>query len=187
VLGGSFEHYGIAIATTIDHSRIHGCGRLPRTNHDHGIYVEGSVGARITNNVIIDNADWGVHLYPEADRSYIANNVIAQNGGGIIVAGERAHGEYTADHTSDRNVIVKNVIAFNAGHNLETFWAGPVGSENAARQNCLWSAGRGNYGELRGLTVQSTISADPRFVARDRGVYRMASGSRCRAAGAGVR
>ena len=58
--------YGRAYRTVIQGNRIHNCGELPATNLDHGIYVEHSTGARIVDNVIYDNADRGVQLYPDA-------------------------------------------------------------------------------------------------------------------------
>ena len=66
----------------------------PVTGHDHGIYVEGANGVRITNNLIYDNADYGIHLYPDAEGTYVARNVIDGNGGGVIFAGEDSGGEY---------------------------------------------------------------------------------------------
>src|SRR4029079_9905723 len=103
ILGGAFPRYGLAVDPVVEGNRIHDCGRLPRTNHDHGIYVEGTRGARITGNLIYGNADYGVHLYPDADRSLIARNVIEGNGGGVMVAGVAA-GEYPRAYTSDDNV-----------------------------------------------------------------------------------
>ena len=74
--------YGRARGTVIERNRIHNCGQLPPTNHHHGIYVEASDGARITDNWIYDNADRGVQLFPDAQGTYIARNVIDGNGQG---------------------------------------------------------------------------------------------------------
>jgi len=54
LLGADFESGSAwrARNVVIDHNRIHDCGRLPATGHDHGIYVEGANGVRITNNLI---------------------------------------------------------------------------------------------------------------------------------------
>ena len=70
------DEYGRARRTVIERNRIHDCGELPPTNHHHGIYVEASDGARITDNWIYDNADRGVQLFPDAQRTYVARNVI---------------------------------------------------------------------------------------------------------------
>ena len=68
----------------IERNRIHNCGQLPPTNHHHGIYVEASDGARITDNWIYDNADRGIQLFPDAQGTYVARNVIDGNGQGVI-------------------------------------------------------------------------------------------------------
>jgi len=188
IVGGDFADYGLAYGTVIASNRIHDCGRLPRTNHDHGIYVEGSRGARIVRNVIYDNADWGVHLYPEADRTYVAHNIIDGNGGGIIVAGEKAGEEYTQAHSSDHNLIELNVITNSStAHNLETWWGGPVGVENQARRNCVWNGRGGNVGDHEGLTISGTVVAEPGYVNRRAGKYRLRANSACRRLGAGPR
>ena len=45
---GSDGGWGTAVDVVIDDNRIHDCGRLPATNHDHGIYVESTRDAVIT-------------------------------------------------------------------------------------------------------------------------------------------
>ena len=84
----------------IERNRIHNCGELPATNHHHGIYVEASDGARITDNWIYDNADRGVQLFPDAQGTYVARNVIDGNGQGIIFSRKSAN-----------NVVEHNVIS----------------------------------------------------------------------------
>lgn len=187
-VGGAFSQYGLAFRTVIAANRIHHCGRLPRTGHDHGIYLEGSRGARVVENLIYRNADWGVHLYPEADASYVARNIIDRNGGGIIIAGEEAGGEYDEDHASDRNLIELNVIANSAVRpNVEAWWGGPVGIGNVVRKNCLWNARTRNVGDLEGVRVAGTVVADPRFRNARSGDYRLRADSLCRRLGAGPR
>jgi parallel beta-helix repeat protein len=185
-VGGEFAKFGLAYGTVIAANRIHDCGRLPRTNHDHGIYLEGSRGARVVRNLIYRNADWGVHLYPEADRSYIAHNVIDGNGGGIIVAGEEAGGEYAEPHSSDRNLIELNVITNSTAlQNIVSWWGGPVGVGNLARRNCMWRSKGENVGDHEGLTLRANVVASPGFVNRRAAKYRMRASSRCRRLGAG--
>ena len=64
-MAGAF-HWATVVASqdTITGNRIHDCGRLPSTNYDHAIYVENTVGLKITDNVIYKNADRAVQLYP---------------------------------------------------------------------------------------------------------------------------
>jgi parallel beta-helix repeat protein len=159
IIGGSFEDYGIAHDTRLLHNRIHGCGRRPPTGHDHGIYVEGAVGAVIRGNIIRDNADWGIQLYPYAIGSSITGNVIAANGGGVIFAGESARGEYSRGYASSHNRVAGNVItgARRLG-NVDVYWGGPVGTGNVLEDNCL---GGGGARSRRGLKARSNVGGDP--------------------------
>ena len=63
ILGSS---WGRADRAVISRNRIHDCGRLPATNLDHGIYIALSKGSVIKDNLIYDNADRGIQLYPAA-------------------------------------------------------------------------------------------------------------------------
>ena len=75
----------------IEHNRIHDCGVLPATNLDHGIYVAEADHTVIRRNLIYDNADRGVQLYPDADGTVVTGNVIDGNGEGVIFGGD-SHG-----------------------------------------------------------------------------------------------
>lgn len=177
VLGGSFSSYGRAVNPVIEHNRIHNCGRLPATNHDHGIYVEGSDGARILNNVIYDNADWGVHLYPDADTSYIANNVIDGNGKGMIFASQKS----SKDHSSDGNIFEFNIVSNSTtGRNVEAWWGGRTGIGNIVRSNCLWDNGRSGLDTSGGGFVAfSNVTEDPIYTDRAQKDFRLNDGSPC--------
>ncbi len=170
---------GVAEGIVIDGNRIHGCGRLPATGFDHGIYLNSTRNVRITNNYIYDNADYGIHLYPNAQGSFIANNVIDGNGRGVTFSGE-------GSTASSNNVVVNNIISNSKNTtNLESYWGGPVGSGNRAEGNCLWNGARGNIGTQRGFTVSGSVVADPMFVNRAAGNFALRSGSRCSGKGPG--
>jgi parallel beta-helix repeat protein len=169
LLGPGFENASDrAVDPVVEGNRIHDCGRLPATGHDHGIYVEGTSNARIAHNLIYDNADYGIHLYPDADASYIANNVVDGNGGGLIFAGERAGGEYSGGHSSDNNVVENNIFSNNTRrNNIESWWGGPVGTGNVARLNCIWNGFPGNVdGSEGGFINVGNLIADPLYVNR---------------------
>ena len=72
----------------IRRNRIHDCGELPSTNKNHGIYVSEAKRTMIRDNWIYDNADRGIQLYHDADRSRVIGNVIYHNGDGIVINGE---------------------------------------------------------------------------------------------------
>jgi parallel beta helix pectate lyase-like protein len=163
---GSIE-WGRAVGTVIERNRIHDCGELPPTNHHHGIYVEASRGARITENWIYDNADRGVQLFPDAQRSYVARNVIDGNGEGIVFS-----------RRSARNVVEKNVISNPVvRYNVEDFEL--TGAGNVARGNCLWS---GRHPDRAGVQpditvpVLESVVSEPAYADRGAKDFRIAGG-----------
>jgi parallel beta-helix repeat protein len=183
-IGGAFEDYGRAVGTLIARNRIYRCGRLPATNHDHGIYVEGARGTRIVNNYIYENADWGIHLYPDAQGSRIVHNTLWGNGRGLIFAGESSGGEYRNSYASNNNYAAYNIIANSRrGYNVESYWGGPIGTGNLATRNCLWRGALGNIGPTIGFRATYNRVAPPRFVSASTGNFRLLSTSGCKGEG----
>ena len=170
------DEFGRAVRTTIEFNRIHNCGILPAKNHDHGIYVEASDGARIVDNWIVDNADRGVQLFPDAQDTYVARNVIDRNGQGVIFSRE------SAGNLVEHNVISNSRLRWN----LEDWEL--TGTVNIARRNCVWSSRPGDFGRGGGIqpggdfTALNNLVGDPGFVDRDVGNYRLRLGSPCLAA-----
>jgi hypothetical protein len=167
---GSRE-WGRARGTVLDGNRIHNCGQLPPSNHHHGVYAEATDNARIINNWIYDNADRGIQLFPDAQRSYIAHNIIDGNGQGVVFS-----------RTSANNVVEYNVISNPVvRYNLEDFEL--TGTGNVARRNCLWSTRHaGNPGGLQGEFVVPAIEniiVDPDYVNRAAKDFRLLPGSPC--------
>ena len=180
-IGGGFEHWGIAYSVSLLQNRIHGCGRLPATNHDHGVYVEGSVGAVIVGNLIYDNADRGIQFYPNAQGSVVTNNVINGNGEGVSFGSESAGGEYHSAYASSGNVVARNIISNSRErHNVESWWGGPVGVANIAKDNCLWNGAQGNVDDSAGgFLAIANVVAKPDFVNAARGDFSLRPGSPC--------
>ena len=164
------DAYGRARDTVIERNRIHNCGELPATNHHHGIYVEASDRARITDNWIYDNADRGVQLFPDAQETYIARNVIDGNGQGIIFSRE------SAGNLAENNVISNPVLRYN----IEAWEL--TGAGNVARRNCVWSTRHeDNAGIQPGLgvaTVENRV-IEPRFLDRAGKDFRLRGDSPC--------
>jgi parallel beta-helix repeat protein len=151
----------IPSGVVISENRIHGCGLMPPQNHDHGIYVASARNLVIRDNLIYDNADRGIQLYPNAQRTRVIGNVIDGNGEGVIF-GSRTN------HTLVKNNIISNSLI---RHNVES--SGSMASQNVVRDNCLWSA-RGDYyggeppksGVLQGtpgFVLGPNVIADPEF------------------------
>jgi nitrous oxidase accessory protein NosD len=130
--------YGTARNVTIRRNRIHDCGRLPPTNHDHGIYVGMARDTRIVRNRIYANADYGVHMYPDAQRTYVARNVIDRNGEGVLFGG-------TIEVAPRDNLVEHNVITNSRRrYNVESHFVpgGPIGQRNVVRENCIGGGAR---------------------------------------------
>jgi hypothetical protein len=184
-VGGGFERWGIARGVALLWDRIHDCGRLPATNHDHGVYVEGAIGTVISDSLIYDNADRGIQLFPNAQRSVVTNNVIDGNGEGIIFSSESAGGQYSSAYASNDNLVARNVISNSRVRaNIEAWWGGPVGIGNVAKSNCLWNGAQGNLDvSAGGVVAIANVVANPGFVDRGAKDFQLKSGSPCAAMG----
>jgi parallel beta-helix repeat protein len=174
------QEWGRADNTRIELNRIHDCGRLPATNHDHGIYVGIASNTLIRGNWIYDNADYGIQLYPSAQNTRVVGNVIDGNGEGITFSGE--HGL-----TSNGNVVEGNVIANSKVRNNVESWyprGNPIGRGNVVRNNCVkggrYDYGNGGIGEQIGFRVEGTIRTRATYANRGAGDFRLAAGSACR-------
>ena len=172
---GSDGGWGTAVDVVIDNNRIHDCGRLPATNHDHGIYVESTRNAVITNNYIYDNADRGIQLYPDAQGTTISNNVIDGNGEGILFSGD-------SGLASSNNVATHNIVS-NASvrYNVESWWpvGNPIGTGNVASDNCIWNGAQGNVAAQVGFTAAGNKVVDPLYNNRGAKDFQLQSGSPC--------
>jgi len=173
---GSALGWGVAENTVLDGNRIHDCGRLPSTNHDHGIYVEASRNAVITNNYIYANADRGIQLYPDAQGTTVANNLIDGNGEGVSFGGD-------SGWASSNTTVVNNVITNSVDRaNVESWWpaGNPVGTGNVVTSNCVWNGAAGNIDSSGGgFTASANTVANPQFANRTARDYTLSSGSPC--------
>ncbi len=172
---GNDPIWGRATDTLIEDNRIHDCGRLPATNQDHGVYIEASDRVVIRDNWIYDNADRGVQLFPDAQNTTIANNVIDNNGEGVNIGGDG--GLASSNNTIENNLITNSTIRAN----VETWWGddSPVGSGNVVRGNCLASGKGGQVASERGLSATDNLVAHPDYSAAAQGDYRVPAGSPC--------
>ncbi len=178
ILGNS--DYGLADRAQLLRNRIHGCGRLPRTNLDHGVYVATAHGVTVSANWIYDNADYGVHLYPNAQGTLVSRNVIFGNGEGLTFAGD--HGLASNGNVVERNVIEGSLRRFD----VESYWPddSPVGSGNVLRRNCVGPRIAEHGGILpsqEGFSAIENIFGVPRFANIKQRNFRILGRSRCAA------
>src|SRR5919202_6432600 len=167
--------YGRAVDDVIQRNRIHDCGVLPANNHEHGIYLAYSDNVQILNNVIFDNADRGVQLYPDAQHTLIKGNVIDGNGGGVIFSG-------AGSTASNDNVVENNVITNSKlRHDVESWYPDLIGSGNKVRNNCVYGGKQGPLSGGYGFDIGTNLKVDPRYVDRAGKDFRLASGSPCAA------
>ena len=170
--------YGAADGTLIESNRIHDCGALPAANHDHGIYVSEATDTVIRGNVIYDNADRGIQLYPNSVGALVTGNVIDGNGQGVIFGGDEKTA--SSDNVVENNVITNSKIRYN----VESSWGGPVGHGNVVRNNCVSGGGRdvgdgGIQGPERGFTATGNVLADPDYANRSAKDFTLLPGSPC--------
>ena len=166
------ESYGRAYNVEIRGNRIHDCGVLPPTNHQHGIYLHSPCCAQVTDNWIHDNADTGVNLFPNADDNYFARNVIHGNGDNLSFAGRSKGG---VCESSDNNLIENNVMTSPRVRKNITSWSpcGSHGTGNVLRHNCIYPA---TFEGTEGYALQNNLHVDPQYV--DAGERRLQAAGR---------
>ena len=173
---GSDTTYGRATNTIIQANRIHACGKLPAANHDHGIYVESSTGAKIVENVIYDNSDRAIQLYPDAQQTTIEHNIVDSNGEGIIFSGD--FGYASSNNTIANNLITNSTLRSD----IESWYptGNPIGQNNTVQKNCLWGGVKGTIetNEI-GFTATNNTTTNPQYANPNTGDYRINNTNPC--------
>lgn len=173
---GSIRGWGRARGTILARNRIHDCGRRGAgghgNNHHHGIYVEGADDTRIVQNVIFQNADRGIQLYPDAQRTSIVGNVIDANGEGIIFSGAEGF-------ASSGNVVLRNVVTNSRTRSdIEHWWENPArpGTGNRVVRNCVGGGRQGAFAlPAVGYSRVANSAGRPAWMSAATGDYRLRS------------
>jgi parallel beta-helix repeat protein len=170
-----------ATGVEVDHNRIHDCG-ISGQSFDHGIYDDFSDGALIHDNVVYDNAGFGLQLWTTALNGRIYNNTFDGNGkGNIVVGGDHSQ----SDTPSSNNDIYRNIFSNpGSGTNVVIFWGGypssSPGTGNSVHENGYWN---GNldpgsaYGARSGVIYSGNANADPRYADRGAKDFTLSAGS----------
>jgi hypothetical protein len=173
---GNNEGGGQAVAPILRGNRFHECGDPANGNLDHGVYAANVLGGQIVGNVFYNSAAYTIQLYPNAQRTRVAHNVIDGSGrsmrGGIVFGGD---GRFA----SGGNLVERNVIAYAASGAITSWWEGPVGTGNLARDNCVWGSRGDNITHEWGFTAVANRVAKPLFANRSARDYRLMPGSPC--------
>lgn len=101
-----------AVGTVVTQNRIHGCGMdpdiawVPTDSGAHGIYVQHTEGAEISENLIYRNRTRGVQFYPRNDGVQVHHNLFFRNATQVNVGSEGAdvsqHSDVYANVMADR-------------------------------------------------------------------------------------
>lgn len=170
---------------TLDHARVHDCGQLANGNHDHGVYLAATRGARVTNSVFFGNqGGWGLQLWADAHGTTVDHNVFDANyAGDVIIAG----GSYSSLGPSSNNTFTANILTWpSQGYGVTSYWEGAAGSNNVLDGNCVHGAPSGPFDRADGGFVErNSVLADPLFVNRTAHDYTLQPGSPCAGMGVG--
>ena len=104
---------------------------------DPAIAMRQSNFALIQNNRFTSNPNRAIELYLDVDDTTVKNNLIYDNGVGIVLDGEPNPFGPPADEMTkpDRNAITDNVIGTSTTYHFET--GSDVGTGNSATGNCI--------------------------------------------------
>jgi hypothetical protein len=157
----------------IQRNKIHDCGRFSAGNQEHAIYFENTVDTRVIDNIFWGAAGYAIHLYPNAQRTLVAHNVIVGNGRGVIFGGD----DRTA---SSGNVVRQNLITDSrVGYNVESYWSGPIGAGNVVERNCVQKGNLDGIGAQTGFAATNNRIVEPRYLDAANNDYRLAADSPC--------
>jgi hypothetical protein len=181
-LGGSClllgSSYGTAERPKILRNRIHDCGLGGRSYpSEHGIYADSVSGGEISGNLIYNiNQGYAIQFYPSAKGLTFDHNVVDGGPttlrGGITFAGG-------ASDPSSHNTVEYNIITYAATYGIGSTWGGPRGTDNLARNNCLFRNEPNIVAVNGGFSATHNVSANPLFFNRARHDYRLQARSRC--------
>jgi parallel beta helix pectate lyase-like protein/fibronectin type III domain protein len=142
-------------------------------NLDHGVYWFSGARGLAADNIVQHNYANGLKIGPNAQSVLVTENTVNGNGrSGIIVSGD-------STYTSNNNTIADNIVSWNAGCGIRTYWeSAGVGSGNKAVRNLLYGNANGNsWYPGGGMSESGTLVQDPLYLNRLAGDYHLQSAS----------
>jgi hypothetical protein len=176
-------------------NRIHECGMEPSivwTDADsgvHGIYLQNTLRAKVTENLIYRNRWRGLQLWPRNDSATIAYNVFDENATHVNI-GSSLEPPYTTKYKAERTTVRDNIFTgrvttfFPSKNESQVFGNFPPGSPsygNIVTGNCFSPGDTATAGY--GFTATSNTTAQALFVNRAARDYRLQASSPCRGDG----
>ncbi|MEA2330019.1 MAG: hypothetical protein QOH58_157 [Thermoleophilaceae bacterium] len=176
---GNISGGGQAVGTVVRGNTFHECGDPANGTHDHAIYASNISGGEIVSNLFYNSAAYTIQLYPNAHNTRFAHNVV--DGGDPSVRGGLVFGG-DGSHASSNNLVENNIITHAATSAITSYWEGPVGTGNVARNNCVWgSRGGPDITRAYGFASLGNTVANPAFTSRASRDYRLTAASPCTA------
>jgi parallel beta-helix repeat protein len=110
ISGFTIKDYDAAIVIPYGGGSVQNCSIINNKilNGDNGILVQDATNFTFKNNVISNNRQWGIYLYPRAVNGTITENTLSGNGWRQVPEGGGGIGLYGANNT----VITKNTLSF---------------------------------------------------------------------------
>ncbi len=157
----------------IQRNRIHNCGRYSAGNQEHAIYFENTIDSRIIDNLFWGAAAFAIHLYPNAQRTLVAHNVIDANRQGVVFSG-------STSYSSSNNTVAYNIITnTSTDDNVRSWWGGTPGTGNTAHHNCLYNGHYNDFDTQTGYSATNNTHADPHYTNPTTHDYRLPTTSPC--------
>ena len=179
----------------VQRNRIHDCGMDPTITWSttdsgaHGVYLENTVRAHISDNLVYRNRWRGLQLWPRNDGAVVERNVFDENGTHVNIGsslGAEYGGGFVAQNTTVRgNVFTGRVTGFAPTQNPSQLYgffpAGSPAYGNVVTGNCFAPNDAAATGY--GFTLGTNTIAQALFVDRAARDYRLTSSSPCQGLG----
>lgn len=175
--GGSGTNLNVTNAEVIG-NEVYDNGPYPTACGGYvlGIYFL-QAGGYAWNNIVFDNAGFGIQIWHTPSSDAIVNNTVFANASGGIVLGTDNSG-FTVDYVTVNNNIVFN----NSGSGIaeEGASSSSTGTHNVYMDNLVYQNSGASFSLQNGNVASGTVNAGPDFVDYTgdfTGIYQFQSGS----------